>query len=64
MWYNLTLLLQVHDELVFSVEGSCVETAAADVSRLMENAARLDVHLRVDAKAGPNWAAMTRVQAA
>jgi DNA polymerase I len=63
VWYNSTLLLQVHDELVFAVDGSEVETAAGEIIRLMEHAYPLEVRLKVDAKAGMNWTEMTRVQA-
>ncbi|MGB7243059.1 MAG: DNA polymerase I [Sulfitobacter sp.] len=55
-----TMLLQVHDELLFEVQEGAVDdliTAARDV---MENAAdpvvKLDVKLTVDAGQGANWA--------
>lgn len=59
MCYNCTLLLQVHDELVFGVDEDLLPTATPDIVRLMENAYQMDVRLRVDAKAGKNWAEMS-----
>jgi DNA polymerase-1 len=61
MCYNCTLLLQVHDELVFSVRTESLERAVSEIVPRMENAYRMEVRLRVDAKAGPNWAEMTPV---
>ncbi len=53
------LLLQVHDELVFGVDTHAMEPVAQQMVRIMEEAYSLDVRLRVDAKAGSNWAEMT-----
>ncbi|KPQ03361.1 MAG: DNA polymerase I PolA [Rhodobacteraceae bacterium HLUCCA12] len=55
-----TMLLQVHDELIFEVHESAVEETAECVRNVMENAASpvltLDVPLIVDAGWGDNWA--------
>jgi len=55
-----TMLLQVHDELVFEVQDSAVEETIARVKAVMENAHRpaveIDVPLIVDAGQGANWA--------
>jgi DNA polymerase-1 len=61
MCYNCTLLLQVHDELTFGIDESLIPTVAPEIVRLMENAFRMDVRLRVDAKVGHNWAEMSPV---
>jgi DNA polymerase-1 len=54
------MLLQVHDELLFEVEDSAVETLTEAAREIMENAAmpvvKLDVKLSVDAGQGQNWA--------
>lgn len=50
-----TMLLQVHDELIFNVvneEKSLVENI---VKRIMENTVKLDVPLEVDIEFGTNW---------
>ena len=45
-------LLQVHDELVFSVED---EKDVENICKLMEEAVSLDVPNKVDAEVGKNW---------
>jgi DNA polymerase-1 len=56
-----TLLLQVHDELVFGVAEGQVPVIMPEITRRMETAFDLNVRLRVDAKAGHNWAEMSPV---
>ncbi len=55
-----SMLLQVHDELVFEVDESAVDETTARVRAAMENAASpavtLDIPLTVDAGFGHNWA--------
>lgn len=55
-----TMLLQVHDELLFEVEEAAVDETIARVKAVMEGAAapavHLDVPLIVDAGRGRNWA--------
>ncbi len=56
-----TMLLQVHDELLFEVEEGAVDDLVGAARTVMENAAdpvvKLDVPLVVEAGHGPNWAA-------
>jgi DNA polymerase-1 len=49
------MLLQVHDELVFECDTAVIDAISDMVAPLMEVAVRLDVPVRVDAKAGPSW---------
>ena len=55
-----TMLLQVHDELIFEVDEGAVEPVIERVREVMEGAAmpavKLDVPLVVDAGKGANWA--------
>jgi DNA polymerase-1 len=55
-----TMLLQVHDELLFEVENNAVDELIAVAKGIMENASdpvvKLDVKLTVDAGQGANWA--------
>ncbi len=51
-----TMLLQVHDELIFEVPDKEVDDTTAVIKRVMEDAARLDVPLVADAGSGANWA--------
>ena len=56
-----TLLLQVHDELLFEIEDDAVDATLPGIIDCMENAYPMDVPIRVDAKAGPNWADMKSI---
>lgn len=50
------LILQVHDELDFSVPTDEIEEVSALVSRIMESVVELSVPLLVDVSWGKNWA--------
>ncbi len=52
---EITMMMQVHDELVFEVEESQAETLKAKVCELMAQAASLDVTLLAEAGIGDNW---------
>ena len=58
---HTTMLLQVHDELIFEARESEVEKALPLVQRIMEGAAepavKFSVPIHVDAKAAANWEA-------
>lgn len=58
-----TLLLQVHDELLFEVDKAELPVITPHVCRLMESTYPLDVRLKVDAKSGSNWADMSPLHA-
>lgn len=53
---DATMLLQVHDELVFEVAEKDAEATAALVKRVMEGAASLSVPLEVDTGVAATWA--------
>lgn len=53
------MLLQVHDELVFEVPTKQLKKTQELVQEVMQAAYDLKVPLKTDAKAGPNWAAMS-----
>jgi DNA polymerase-1 len=50
-----TMLLQVHDELIFEVPKAEAEATAKLVKQIMEGVAHLDVPLVVDTGIGANW---------
>jgi DNA polymerase-1 len=52
---DVTMIMQVHDELVFEVGEQCVEDVVPEIVSMMEKAARLSVPLVVDAGRGANW---------
>ncbi|OSN08104.1 DNA polymerase I [Lonsdalea iberica] len=51
----VTMIMQVHDELVFEVHDSVLEQSKAKIKALMEGCMKLDVPLRVDVGTGINW---------
>ncbi|WP_180706199.1 DNA polymerase I [Dickeya aquatica] len=51
----VTMLMQVHDELVFEVHHTALEEVSARIRQLMEGCMQLDVPLRVDIGTGSNW---------
>ena len=55
------MLLQIHDELLFEVLEDERAQVRQIVERLMPHAVALSVPIKVDLKAGPNWADMTPV---
>lgn len=52
---DVRMLMQVHDELIFELPQEKLQTAAATIKNLMQNAVKLRVPLLVSTKAGPNW---------
>ncbi|HEY3398548.1 MAG TPA: DNA polymerase I [Armatimonadota bacterium] len=56
------LLLQVHDELLFSVRKTELDSVAFRVKEIMESAEKLCVPLVVDLKVGPNWRDMNELR--
>ncbi|MGI2226972.1 DNA polymerase I [Shewanella frigidimarina] len=52
---EITLIMQVHDELVFEVDEAQAETLKTKVCDLMAQAASLDVSLLAEAGIGDNW---------
>ena len=59
--HNLSLLLQVHDELLFSVKNNGIENIAKEIKKIMENAGakKIAAPIIVDIKTGKNWNDMT-----
>ncbi|MFP1727605.1 DNA polymerase I [Lonsdalea quercina] len=51
----VTMIMQVHDELVFEVHDSVLEQSKAKIKALMEGCMKLGVPLRVDVGTGINW---------
>ncbi|MGD0961042.1 MAG: DNA polymerase I [Methylomonas sp.] len=52
---DVKMIMQVHDELVFEVAETQLETCMETVRGLMSNAAELSVPLLVDVGSGANW---------
>ncbi|MDF1758413.1 MAG: DNA polymerase I [Legionellaceae bacterium] len=60
-WHNKsedpksTMIMQVHDELVFEVEKTAIDFVQDKIKQLMENVVELDVPLTVTMGVGNNW---------
>ncbi|MFQ3176220.1 MAG: DNA polymerase-1 [Psychromonas sp.] len=52
---SVQMLMQVHDELVFSIKEELVESYTKEIQAIMAKAADLDVPLIADAGVGDNW---------
>ena len=57
--FEAKMLLQVHDELVFEVPRTEQKALSDMLHEVMPNALKLDVPVKIDIKAGENWAEMT-----
>ncbi len=53
--FDFSMLLQVHDELIFEVHQENAQTLLSWVTNIMSSAYKLDVPLKVDASIGKNW---------
>jgi DNA polymerase-1 len=52
---DVSMILQVHDELIFEVPEAKVDELKSKIKQIMEDAVELDVPLVVDAGVGNNW---------
>ncbi len=52
---NVSMIMQVHDELVFEVHEGVVDSAKQNIRTLMENTTTLSVPLSVSIGVGYNW---------
>ncbi|WP_460757070.1 DNA polymerase I [Marinomonas epiphytica] len=52
---DVKMILQVHDELIFEVAESDLESAQAKIVDIMQNSSKIDVPLLVEAGVGNNW---------
>ena len=58
---EIKMLLQVHDELVFEVKEDKVEFWTNKIRVIMEEAIKLSVPVKVEAKFGDNWGEMEKI---
>ncbi|QHP82451.1 DNA polymerase I [Pectobacterium odoriferum] len=52
---KVTMIMQVHDELVFEIHDSVIEESISKIKALMEGCMQLNVPLQVDIGTGMNW---------
>lgn len=53
---DIKMVMQVHDELVFEIEESVIDSSTQKICQIMQDVAALKVPLVVDAGQGKNWA--------
>ena len=55
-WENkVRMLLTIHDELLFEIDGHIIKEAGAFIRKIMESAYELEVPIKVNVKIGKNW---------
>jgi DNA polymerase I len=52
---DVTMILQIHDELIFDVERAVLQDVAAAIKHEMEHALELSVPIEATLKSGTNW---------
>ncbi len=58
---KISMLLQVHDELIFEGEEKILRQARSEIQKIMQEVLRLKVPIEVDAKIGDNWENMKKI---
>jgi DNA polymerase-1 len=56
-----SMLLQIHDELLFEIADGIVEETSRSIKELMEKIVELNIPVRVDIKKGKNWADVEKI---
>ncbi|MBI4982621.1 MAG: hypothetical protein HZC15_05760, partial [Candidatus Omnitrophica bacterium] len=56
-----TMIMQIHDELVFDVVNNEKEQLIGLIRERMENVLKLSVPIKVDIKKGKNWLDMEEI---
>jgi len=56
---DVRLLLQIHDELIFEIKDGIIKEIVPKIRHIMESAFPLRVPIRVDARIGKRWGALT-----
>lgn len=59
--FRSSMILQIHDELLFDVKSDELDTLGKLVKERMENVMQLDVPIKVDIKKGKNWLDMEEI---
>ncbi len=58
---KISMLLQVHDELIFEGEEKILRQATPEIQKIMQEVLKLKVPIEVDAKIGDNWENMKKI---
>lgn len=57
---DISMLLQIHDELLFEIKDDMIDKYIEKIKYIMENVYLLNVPLKVDVKIGKNWAELEK----
>jgi len=59
---DIKMLLQVHDELIFSVKEDKLEIYAKEIKEIMETVCKLSIPLIADIKTGKSWGDLKKLE--
>jgi len=59
---DVKMLLQVHDELIFSIKNDKIETYAKEIKEIMENVCKLSIPLIAEIKTGASWGDLKKLE--
>ncbi|MCF7794944.1 DNA polymerase I [Patescibacteria group bacterium] len=59
---DIKILLQVHDELIFSIKKDKVKIYAKEIKNIMENVCKLSVPLIAEIKTGKSWGDLEKIE--
>jgi DNA polymerase-1 len=60
--FDVKMLLQVHDELLFEIKEDKVKEAARAIKKIMEGVLKLKVPIEVDVEVGENWGNLEKLE--
>lgn len=59
---DIKMLLQVHDELIFSIKNEKVKIYAKEIKKIMENVCKLSIPLIAEIKTGKSWGDLKKIE--
>jgi len=59
---DIKMLLQVHDELIFTIKNDKIETYAKEIKCLMENVCKLSIPIIAEIKTGKSWGDLEKLK--
>jgi len=59
---DVKILLQVHDELIFSIKNDKIKIYAKEIKEIMENVCKLSIPLIAEIKTGASWGDLKKLE--
>jgi DNA polymerase-1 len=59
---DIKMLLQVHDELIFTIKEDKIESYAKEIKEIMENVCKLSIPLIAEIKTGKSWGDLKKLE--